>query len=127
MTNNELEALNNKISSLESKSSQKDHQDNSIVHKKFNKLPFIFSGSSKHHSQGSCEILADQNSNSNSDVSSESTESSSGDQRTMDAADTLLSIANTPTTEYKAFLAASSQFSTSNVPVLQKKDFEIVR
>jgi hypothetical protein len=55
------------------------------------------------------EILADQNSNSNSSINNSShSENSSlntvniGDQRTMDAADTLVSLANTPTTEFKS-------------------------
>ena len=123
MTNNDLEALNDKIPPLQISNSI-------VVNKKFNKQ------SSKLHSQGSCEILADQNSNSNSDESSESTtesssssSSSSGDQRTMDAADTLLSIANTPTTEFKAFLAVAD--SANNMVLCEEKNnnknFEIVR
>lgn len=67
----------------------------------------------------SCEILADQNSNSNSDESSEtSSADSSGDQR-MDAAESLLSIANTPTTEFKAFVPSNNTNSVS--PILPPK------
>lgn len=73
-----------------------------------------------------CEILADQNSNSNSsnNESEGSNADSTGDQRTMDAADTLLSIANTPTTEFKAFAAASS--SSTALPTTSNERFEIV-
>ncbi len=127
MTNNDLEALNNKSTPLQLPNSQKAVQTSSIVHKNLKKQLSILPKSSHLHSQGSCEILADQNSNSNSDESSESIESGSGDQRTMDAADTLLSIANTPTAEFKAFLVASSIISTSNMLSCEKKNFEIVR
>lgn len=74
-----------------------------------------------------CEILVDQYSNSNSDESSESSSAESGgDQRTMDAADTLLSIANTPTTEFKAFLTNCD--TTNRLPANGKNEnsFEIV-
>lgn len=71
------------------------------------------------NSKHGCEILADQNSNSNSDESSEtSSADSSGDQR-MDAAESLLSIANTPTTEFKAFGPTSNTNSVS--PILTSK------
>jgi hypothetical protein len=121
MTNNDLEALNNKSTHLQLTNSQK------AVQTKLKNQLSILPSSSHLHSQGSCEILADQNSNSNSDESSESIESGSGDQRTMDAADTLLSIANTPTTEFKPFLVTSSNISTSNMLSCEKKNFEIVR
>ena len=67
-------------------------------------------------SQGDILLLADQNSNSNSSIGSSSENSAGGnvvggcdigDQRTMDAADTLVSLANTPTTEFKSFASAS--------------------
>jgi hypothetical protein len=82
----------------------------------------------KLHGHQTCEILADQNSNSNSDESSEtSSADSAGDQR-MDAAESLLSIANTPTTEFKAFLASNSNHVVAQ-PIMPKqtgKNFEIV-
>ena len=67
-------------------------------------------------SQGDILLLADQNSNSNSSIGSSSENSTGGnvaagcdigDQRTMDAADTLVSLANTPTVEFKSFASGS--------------------
>jgi hypothetical protein len=63
-----------------------------------------------------CDLLADQNSNSNSNCCS-----INGDQRTMDAADTLVSLANTPSTEFKPFISNSPQS-----PKLKNNNIEIV-
>ena len=127
MSTDKLDSLNDTSQQMKPKCLTSSNNTNDKL-KTNNILINTIKNTKKIHHQN-CEILADQNSNSNSsnNESEESNADSTGDQRTMDAADTLLSIANTPTTEFKSFAVSTPSTSLGNTsPGPSKEKFEIV-
>lgn len=107
--------LSNTINNINSQSNQNENaadKTNDISNSNSDNLfKLMKTKSLKNKNNTSADLNTNSNSNSSSSICSTG---SSGDQRTMDAADTLVSLAHststTPTTEFKPFI----QSSTSN-------------